>query len=268
MPPVSSVRSRRPGARSRPSRATASTSRSSWDDGLILHTHMRMTGSWHLYRAGEPWRRPYHQLRAAIETTDWVAVCFNAPIVETYRQLRPPPPSRPSARSGPTCARPTPISTSASTSLLHYPDQDADRRGAARPARDVRGRQRLPLRGAVGQRDEPVRARRRPRPTTTRSSSSSPRPRCCGARTVHGQADHDPDVRRWAGRVRTQRSALPAVRRHDRGAPHRRARPVAVLVPGLPDPRSTHAASTTARLDPHAAAPSCPTSRRAKYLAD
>jgi endonuclease-8 len=57
-----------------------------WDDGLILHTHMRMSGSWHLYRAGEPWRRPYHQLRASIETTEWVAVCFNAPIVETYRE--------------------------------------------------------------------------------------------------------------------------------------------------------------------------------------
>ena len=24
-----------------------------WDDGLILHTHMRMSGSWHLYRVGE-----------------------------------------------------------------------------------------------------------------------------------------------------------------------------------------------------------------------
>ena len=57
-----------------------------WDDGLILHTHMRMTGSWHLYRAEEPWRRPYHQLRAAIETAEWVAVCFNAPVVETYRE--------------------------------------------------------------------------------------------------------------------------------------------------------------------------------------
>jgi endonuclease-8 len=57
-----------------------------WDDGLVLHTHMRMTGSWHLYRTGERWRRPYRQLRASIETAEWVAVCFNAPIVETYRE--------------------------------------------------------------------------------------------------------------------------------------------------------------------------------------
>lgn len=57
-----------------------------WDDGLILHTHMRMSGSWHLYRQGERWRRPSHQLRVAIETDDWLAVCFNAPVVETYRE--------------------------------------------------------------------------------------------------------------------------------------------------------------------------------------
>jgi endonuclease-8 len=56
-----------------------------WDDNLVLHTHMRMTGSWHLYRRGEKWRKPYQQMSVAIETGDWVAVCFNAPVVETYR---------------------------------------------------------------------------------------------------------------------------------------------------------------------------------------
>jgi endonuclease-8 len=56
-----------------------------WDDGLVLHTHMRMSGSWHLYHRGDPWRRPHHQMRAAIEVEDWLAVCFNAPTVETFR---------------------------------------------------------------------------------------------------------------------------------------------------------------------------------------
>ena len=56
-----------------------------FDDGIVLHTHMRMTGSWHLYRTGERWRRPERQMRAIIEVADWVAVCFNAPTVETYR---------------------------------------------------------------------------------------------------------------------------------------------------------------------------------------
>ena len=58
-----------------------------WDDGLVLHTHMRMSGSWHLYREGDRWRRPHRQMRAAIEVADWVAVCFSAPTVETYRLL-------------------------------------------------------------------------------------------------------------------------------------------------------------------------------------
>lgn len=58
-----------------------------WDDGIVLHTHLRMNGSWHLYRIGERWRKPTDQMRVAIEVPDWVAVCFNAPVVETYREF-------------------------------------------------------------------------------------------------------------------------------------------------------------------------------------
>jgi endonuclease VIII len=57
-----------------------------WDDGVILHTNMRMSGSWHLYRDGESWQRPHHELRALIEVPGWRAVCFNAPVIETYRR--------------------------------------------------------------------------------------------------------------------------------------------------------------------------------------
>ena len=56
-----------------------------WDDDVVLHTHMRMTGSWHLYRRDERWRKPRRMARVVIETIEWVAVCFNAPVVETYR---------------------------------------------------------------------------------------------------------------------------------------------------------------------------------------
>src|ERR1051325_2857442 len=52
------------------------------DDGRALYTHMRMTGSWHVYRPGETWQKPERQAKAVIETADMVAVCFNAPIVE------------------------------------------------------------------------------------------------------------------------------------------------------------------------------------------
>ena len=58
-----------------------------WDDGIVLHTHLRMSGSWHLYRIGERWHRRSEQMRVVIEVPDWVAVCFNAPIVETYREF-------------------------------------------------------------------------------------------------------------------------------------------------------------------------------------
>lgn len=53
-----------------------------FDSGHVLHTHMRMTGSWHVYRSGERWQRPAHQARVVLTCGDRVAVCFNAPVVE------------------------------------------------------------------------------------------------------------------------------------------------------------------------------------------
>jgi endonuclease-8 len=50
--------------------------------GLIIHSHMRMTGSWHVYPTGERWRRPARQARLVVEAGDRTAVCFNAPVVE------------------------------------------------------------------------------------------------------------------------------------------------------------------------------------------
>ncbi|HEX7277298.1 MAG TPA: DNA-formamidopyrimidine glycosylase family protein, partial [Acidimicrobiales bacterium] len=55
------------------------------DGGQILHSHMRMTGSWHVYPAGQPWRRPERQARLTLTCGDRVAVCFNAPVVELLR---------------------------------------------------------------------------------------------------------------------------------------------------------------------------------------
>lgn len=49
---------------------------------LALHTHMRMTGSWHLYRTGERWRKGRHLARAVIDVDGWTAVCFSAPVCE------------------------------------------------------------------------------------------------------------------------------------------------------------------------------------------
>jgi endonuclease-8 len=57
-----------------------------FDDGMVLHTHMRMTGSWHVYRPGEKWRKDPSKLRVGLEVPEWIAVCFSAPVVEVYRE--------------------------------------------------------------------------------------------------------------------------------------------------------------------------------------
>lgn len=61
----------------------------SFSGGLVLRTHMRMSGSWHIYRPGERWRRPRKELRVLLETPAWQAVCFSAPDVEFVTPPRP-----------------------------------------------------------------------------------------------------------------------------------------------------------------------------------
>ena len=49
---------------------------------LILRTHLRMNGSWHLARPGERWRRPRSHMRIVITTRDWLAIGFQIPEAE------------------------------------------------------------------------------------------------------------------------------------------------------------------------------------------
>ncbi len=54
-----------------------------WFSGdLVLRTHMRMNGSWHIYRPGERWQRPHRDMRIVIETAAMHAVAFTVPIAE------------------------------------------------------------------------------------------------------------------------------------------------------------------------------------------
>jgi endonuclease-8 len=56
-----------------------------FERGLVLRTHLRMTGSWHVYRERERWRKPAYLARAVVGSdSGWVGVCFQAPVVETY----------------------------------------------------------------------------------------------------------------------------------------------------------------------------------------
>jgi endonuclease-8 len=61
----------------------------SFSGDLVLRTHMRMNGSWHLYRTGAPWQRPARDMRVLVATADAVAVGFNVPIAEllSHRQM-------------------------------------------------------------------------------------------------------------------------------------------------------------------------------------
>ena len=43
---------------------------------VTIHTHFKMEGSWHLYRPGDRWRGPDHQVRLVLGTQDWIAVGF------------------------------------------------------------------------------------------------------------------------------------------------------------------------------------------------
>ena len=57
-----------------------------FSDGQVLHTHMQMTGAWHVYTPGQRWRRPGHSARGIVRVAAGTsAVCFAAPIVELRR---------------------------------------------------------------------------------------------------------------------------------------------------------------------------------------
>jgi len=54
-----------------------------WFSGpLVLRTHMRMHGSWHIYRPNERWQRPRHSMRIVLEAQDIHAVAFDVPVAE------------------------------------------------------------------------------------------------------------------------------------------------------------------------------------------
>jgi endonuclease VIII len=61
-----------------------------WFSGdLVLRTHMRMNGTWHIYRPGERWKRPRHEMRILISTDAFEAVAFTVPVAElsTHTEL-------------------------------------------------------------------------------------------------------------------------------------------------------------------------------------
>jgi len=56
--------------------------------GLVLHTHLKMTGAWHRYARGEPWRRRADLVVAVLVAGPFEAVCFHAPLVRLVPRRR------------------------------------------------------------------------------------------------------------------------------------------------------------------------------------
>src|ERR1700755_3197076 len=59
---------------------------------LVLRTHLRMNGSWHIYPAGARWQRPARDMRVLVCTAEACAVGFNIPVAEllSTREADPP----------------------------------------------------------------------------------------------------------------------------------------------------------------------------------
>ena len=107
-------------------------------DGQVLHTHMQMTGAWHVYAKGERWRRPGHTARVVLEVEDGtVAVCFAAPLVELRSRDRDVLAASPAARAverlGPDLCEAEPDLDEVLRAAAVAGPRDRDRRRAARP---------------------------------------------------------------------------------------------------------------------------------------
>ena len=127
-----------------------------FEGDLVLHSHLRMTGAWAVYRHGARWRRAPRRAWLVIRARGHEVVEFDGPVLELMTGR--PHALRPAARG----ARPGRAGRARSTRdrFLAPPARrrpDArDRRRAARPADRRRPRQHLEGRGLLGRAARPV----------------------------------------------------------------------------------------------------------------
>lgn len=59
-------------------------------DQQLVHSHMGMTGSWHIYRPGEPWQKNVKSAALVLSTARFVVPCFSPKLIEivTLQQIR------------------------------------------------------------------------------------------------------------------------------------------------------------------------------------
>ncbi len=59
-----------------------------FEGGLTLHSHLRMSGSWDVYRRGQPWRRPLGRAWLVIRSDGSEVVEFDGPVLELLSDAR------------------------------------------------------------------------------------------------------------------------------------------------------------------------------------
>lgn len=58
-----------------------------FSESATLATHMLMNGSWHIYRHGDRWQRPAHDMRILLENSDYQTVGFRVPVAQIHTEL-------------------------------------------------------------------------------------------------------------------------------------------------------------------------------------
>jgi endonuclease VIII len=59
-----------------------------FEDGLAIHSHLRMTGSWGTYRDGQRWRRAARRAWLVLRTPQGEVVQFDGPLLELLTESR------------------------------------------------------------------------------------------------------------------------------------------------------------------------------------
>lgn len=59
-----------------------------FDNGMTVHSHLGMTGSWHIYPRGERWRKPAQRAALALRFDSHDLVCFSPKLIELNSSRR------------------------------------------------------------------------------------------------------------------------------------------------------------------------------------
>src|ERR1700743_2815714 len=59
-----------------------------FDGGLVIHSHLRMTGAWAVYVAGPRWRRSPRRAWLVLERSGHQVVQFDGPVLELVTEGR------------------------------------------------------------------------------------------------------------------------------------------------------------------------------------